>query len=86
MSWQDHAVCSRNDPRLWDGVRKYDGPMAGLDFTEAKALCALCPVSNVCLETYLADSPADEVPGAMRAGRTPAELKVLLRGREQVAA
>lgn len=44
LAWQDHAACAGHDTNIWF---PQPGPNAG---TEARAICATCPVRVECLD------------------------------------
>lgn len=77
--WMAHALCTvYGKPALWDGVKVNASKYAPLDFSEAKAICDECPVANICLERALETEDTE----VMRAGKTPKELKALLKDRQ----
>lgn len=68
-TWTERALCTKYDPRLWDGETKFDT-------ARAKQICALCPmdVKNECLREAL---QADE-KWTIRGGMTPEERERLV--------
>lgn len=71
--WKAHGRCytEKIDPRIFDGVqtRKF-GP---IDFSEAKAICASCPVRGFCLE----DAIQNDETECVRGGLEPKEYQQL---------
>lgn len=58
--WTERALCTKYDPRLWDGETKFD-------VARAKQICAICPVRNDCLAEALEMAEPWTVRGGMTA-------------------
>lgn len=73
LGWYDQAACADTNPDLF-----YDlgGRRSGLD---AKAVCAHCPVVDLCLEAAIAVDPADDY--GVWGGSTPPERVRMRRAR-----
>ena len=71
--WMQHAKCvvERIDPRIFDGFQQHAyGPT---DYSQAKAICASCPVRRECLANAVEN---DEI-ACVRGGLEPDEYKLL---------
>lgn len=73
--WQDHGLCTYQDPTWWDGIPTNPSPYAPLDFSKARAVCQACPVRQICLGVAM----DTEDTGCMRGGKDPKQLKELLK-------
>lgn len=73
-SWRQLARCRGVDPEIFY-------PIAEDDADEAKAICALCPVREACLEHALAYREKDGIWG----GLTARERRRVLRRRRKSA-
>jgi WhiB family redox-sensing transcriptional regulator len=69
-TWMDDALCTEVDPDLFF-------PEVGGFGTEAKKVCAQCPVAAQCLEYALAHNETDGIWG----GLSPKQRKALARRR-----
>lgn len=76
-SWDEGAACRGMDPDLWFPV---SGHGKAHDWTNARAVCATCPVRAECLAYALDSEPVHEGSG-MWGGATPEERRDLLRER-----
>jgi len=76
MRWQLQAACLGVDPELF-----YPG--VGENATEAKAVCARCPVASPCLEEALAAPQADDT--GIRAGTSARERRRIRRARMEAS-
>lgn len=76
--WRDRAACRDADPELFFPISEL-GPGAR-QLTEAKAVCARCPVREQCLD-YALDNGLDH---GVFGGTTDTERRQLIR--RQVAA
>ena len=74
--WRQYARCLGADPELFYPPSESDDGSV-----EAKAICAICPVREECLEYALETRPGDGVWG----GLTAVERHRLLRRRQKVA-
>jgi len=76
--WRRHAACRGEDPDLffWQG----QGPA---NYTQASAICAVCPVRTACTEDAL--SRPGELFG-MQGGLTPKQLEAMRRARRRALA
>jgi WhiB family redox-sensing transcriptional regulator len=74
VTWRDLARCRGVDPEIFY-------PSADSDGREAKAICALCPVREPCLEYALAAREKDGIWG----GLTARERRRLVRRRRKTA-
>jgi WhiB family redox-sensing transcriptional regulator len=72
--WFDDAACRSADTDVFF-------PSSDAQATEAKRICATCPVREECLEYALTTRPADGVWG----GLTPIERHRLIRRRQKAA-
>jgi WhiB family transcriptional regulator, redox-sensing transcriptional regulator len=73
-SWRDQALCRGVDPDIFHPSEDDDG-------TEAKAICAQCPVREACLEYALTTREKEGVWG----GLTARERRRVLRQRRKSA-
>jgi WhiB family redox-sensing transcriptional regulator len=73
-SWCDQALCRGVNPDIFHPTDEGDG-------AEAKAICALCPVRESCLEFALTARENDGVWG----GFTARERRRVLRQRRKTA-
>ena len=73
-SWRDQARCRGVDPDIFHPSDEDDG-------LEAKAICAVCPVREACLEFALTAREKDGVWG----GLTARERRRVLRQRRKTA-
>jgi len=74
--WQRDAACRGADTSIFFPVS--DSPDATAD---AKAICAICPVAQECLEWAVATRQPDGIFGGM----TPLERHRLVRRRQKAA-
>jgi WhiB family transcriptional regulator, redox-sensing transcriptional regulator len=72
--WQEDAACRGADTSIFF-------PVSEADAGEAKAICAVCPVAEACLEYAIATRQPDGVWGGM----TPTERHRLIRRRQKAA-
>lgn len=77
--WRDRAACRDADPELFFPISEL-GPGAR-QLTEAKAVCARCPVRERCLD-YALDNGLDH---GVFGGTTDTERRQLIRRRQTVA-
>lgn len=73
MTWTDDATCRGKATDIFF-------PPVGRNATEAKAICAACPVREACLTEALATESVNHRFG-VRGGMTPAERDVEARRR-----
>ncbi|MGH9302132.1 MAG: WhiB family transcriptional regulator [Acidimicrobiales bacterium] len=73
-SWRQHAACRGIDPDIFY-------PVSDEEDYEAKAICAVCPVREACLEHALAHRERDGVWG----GANERERRRLVRQRRKSA-
>jgi WhiB family redox-sensing transcriptional regulator len=73
-TWRQHAACRGIDPDVFH-------PVSEEDAEEAKAICALCPVRQPCLEHALVNREREGVWG----GLTDRERRRLIRQRRKSA-
>jgi WhiB family redox-sensing transcriptional regulator len=73
-TWRQHAACRGLDPEVFY-------PATDEDAEEAKAVCAQCPVRQLCLEHALARRERDGVWGGM----TERERRRIVRQRRKSA-
>lgn len=71
-AWHRRAACRGMDSAIFF-------PKGGR-LTEARAICAGCPVKSQCLDAALAVDPASDLAGVF-AGTTAAERAAMRRGR-----
>ena len=69
-AWVDDAICAQTDPELWF-------PSPGESNTEAKAICADCPVRDACLADALATRPQED--WGIRGGTSEKERSAMRR-------
>lgn len=71
--WKTQAKCyvEKIDPSVFDGVKVTANR---IDYSEAKAICAQCPVRDLCL----ADAIQNEESDCVRGGMTPDEYRALM--------
>ena len=74
MAWADDAACRGCDPNLWFPA---GGHGVGVDYSDARRICAGCPVAADCLEHALAVPEQDGMWG----GLDPDERRLLRRRR-----
>jgi WhiB family redox-sensing transcriptional regulator len=74
LTWRQRAACRGLDPEIFY-------PATEDDAEAAKAICALCPVREACLEHALARRERDGVWG----GLTERERRRILRQRRRTA-
>ncbi len=75
-TWRKHAACRGLDAEIF-----YPGTDDEADAAEAKAICALCPVRQACLEHALASREREGVWG----GTTERERRRIVRQRRKSA-
>lgn len=75
MSWRQRGACRGLDPDIFYPLDE-DEP------DEAKAICAICPVREPCLEFALSSREAEGVWG----GATARERRRMIRQRRKTAA
>ena len=75
-TWRKRAACTGIDPDIFDPASEDD-----LDAVEAKAVCAVCPVSAACLEHALSSREREGIWG----GTTERERRRILRQRRKTA-
>ncbi len=75
-TWRSRAACTGIDSDIF-----YPSSEDEADADEAKAICAVCPVSTVCLEHALSVREKEGVWG----GATEKERRRMLRQRRQSA-
>jgi WhiB family redox-sensing transcriptional regulator len=73
-TWRQHSACRGIDPEVFH-------PASEEDAEEAKAICALCPVRQPCLEYALVNREREGVWGGM----TDRERRRILRQRRKSA-
>ena len=73
-AWRLHARCRGVDPLIFH-------PVNDVDAAQAKAICALCPVQEACLDHAVTDREKDGVWG----GLTARERRRLIRQRRRSA-
>lgn len=73
-TWRQHAACRGIDPDVFH-------PVSDEDAEEAKAICAICPVRQPCLEHALVNREREGVWG----GLTDRERRRLIRQRRKSA-
>jgi WhiB family redox-sensing transcriptional regulator len=73
-SWRKRAACGGIDPEVFY-------PPTDEDAEEAKAICAICPVRQACLEHALANREREGVWG----GATERERRRIIRQRRKSA-
>ncbi|HEX9854919.1 MAG TPA: WhiB family transcriptional regulator [Acidimicrobiia bacterium] len=78
-SWRDHAACAGSDTDLFFPIGEDDEAAA-----PAKAVCAICPVREDCLQYALATNQTDGIWGGMT-GAERRRLRRRLRDRERRA-
>lgn len=71
-----NAACLGVDPELFFPI-SHDGPAGVKETEQAKAVCRACPARPACLAHAVADPPEFGVWAAT----TPAERRILRRGR-----
>jgi len=74
LAWRQQAACRGLDPGIFY-------PPSDEEAEEAKAICAICPVRQPCLEYALAHRERDGVWG----GATERERRRILRQRRKSA-
>lgn len=74
LTWRQRAACRGLDPEIFY-------PATDEDAEPAKAVCALCPVREACLEHALARRERDGIWG----GLTERERRRILRQRRRTA-
>lgn len=72
VDWRERALCSGDDPELWYADGRSTADRA--DAAEAKRVCGLCPVRDVCL----ADALQAREPYGIRGGLDARERDALL--------
>jgi WhiB family redox-sensing transcriptional regulator len=75
-NWFDDAACQGADTDVF-----FPLSASGEAAAEAKAICATCPVRELCLEHALENRPPDGIWG----GLTPIERHRLIRRRQKAA-
>lgn len=85
MAWMDDAACAGHDPEIFFPVSE-SGAAGLLQISEAKDICAHCPVAQECLDWALQTRQPDGVWGGKSTGerhalRPPARRRPA-RGRE----
>lgn len=78
-AWMARGLCTTEDPRLWDGRTLSRSEFAPRDFSQAKAICDVCPVEGKCLSRAVETGDI----GCMRGGKTPAELEKLVTAKSR---
>jgi WhiB family transcriptional regulator, redox-sensing transcriptional regulator len=78
-SWRDQAACAGSDTDLFFPIGEDDDVAAS-----AKAVCAICPVKDECLQYALATNQTDGVWGGLT-GAERRRLRRRLRDRERRA-
>ena len=74
LAWRNRSACRGLDPTIFY-------PPSDEEADEAKAICAVCPVREPCLEYALANRERDGIWG----GRTERERRRLVRQRRKTA-
>ncbi len=74
LSWRQRGACRGLDPGIFY-------PASEEDADEAKAICATCPVQQLCLEHALTNRERDGVWG----GLTEKERRRIIRQRRKTA-
>ena len=74
MSWRQRGACRGLDPAIFY-------PASEEEADEAKAICATCPVQQLCLEHALTNRERDGVWGGM----TEKERRRIIRQRRKTA-
>lgn len=72
--------CQNTDPDLWFGdsnLNGYTGNERGFNYSDARKLCNMCPVKDLCLDYAL----ANREEFGMWGGKSPRERSDILRGR-----
>ncbi len=64
MDWRDRASCRDADPELFFPVGASSGP-AQVQITQAKAVCAGCPVRSACLDWAMASGQEAGIWGGL---------------------
>ena len=67
-NWRQHAACRGCDPDLFH-------PTRGQDVSDAKRICAVCPVADICLQWALENNETMGVWG----GRSERERRTMRR-------
>lgn len=67
-SWREHAACRGCNPELFH-------PTRGQDVSDAKRICAVCPVADICLQWALENNETMGVWG----GRSERERRTMRR-------
>lgn len=73
LKWQDDAECADISSHFF--FPDDDGPVNGHSYTEARTICAQCPVITECLTYAL----TDQISHGMFGGLTPTERLRLVR-------
>ncbi len=74
LVWRERAACRGVDPDIFY-------PFSDEEADDAKAICALCPVQQACLEWALTNRESDGVWG----GATERERRRIIRRRRRSA-
>ena len=74
LAWRQRAACRGVDPDIFY-------PVSDEEAEDAKAICAICPVRQACLEWALANRERDGVWG----GATERERRRIIRRRRRSA-
>jgi hypothetical protein len=69
--WMAHGSCVGVNPTIFDGIQK--SKYSSVDYSEAVAICATCPVRLFCLE----DAIKNDETACVRGGLTPDEYRHL---------
>lgn len=80
--WRHRAECSDADPDLFFPTAGEGTPAGRIQYAEAQAVCAHCPVAADCLE-YALDAGLDH---GVFGGTTPSERRDLLRRKNGIMA
>lgn len=78
--WHEHAACRGCDPDIFFPEQLRAGRPRDDSADEAKAICAVCPVQNLCLDYALVLTNAED-PYGIWGGMTAKERRTLRRHR-----
>lgn len=78
--WYDHAACRGSDPDIFFPETLSQGRPRDDASDDAKAICNMCDVKDICLDYALALSNADD-PYGVWGGMTPKERRAARRQR-----
>ena len=73
--WRDEAGCRDKPGEWWFPER--EGPREGRWMSQARVVCAACPVSGECLDFAI----SEEIVHGMWGGKTPEERRRMMLGR-----